>query len=160
MLRAAFIFAATFCLVTAASAQTVAYFPRVLATTQTDTGLALSNPTADSASVTLTFFNSEGNVVGAPAMLTVQSGGQIARRPSELFSGAGTAGLGPHDFEHFRGGGVLPQRRFRFDHRRRRIRAGFPIFDFPLDRAERYDLYGNHSDKHVRFTGLGAADSV
>ncbi len=66
-------------------AQNAAFFPRVVATSEATSGLALSNPTADGASVTLSFFGQDGKPAGSPVVIAVNSGGQIARLTTEFF---------------------------------------------------------------------------
>jgi hypothetical protein len=67
------------------AAQSVSYFPRVLTAGGTPTGLALSNPTSSTANVTLSFFGTDGMIVGTPASLVLVPGGQVARLATELF---------------------------------------------------------------------------
>ena len=66
-------------------AQSTFYFPRVVATTGTATGIAISNPTALPATVTLTYFDKNGGTIANPATVSVSSAGQIARLSTELF---------------------------------------------------------------------------
>ncbi len=68
--------------------QSVFYFPRVLATADTATGIALSNPTLDPAVITMTYYDSAGAIVGTPVTVNVGSAGQIARLSTELFTEA------------------------------------------------------------------------
>ena len=70
------------------AAQSTFYFPRVLATADTATGIALSNPTQDTASITMTYFSDTGTVIGSPAIVSIGSAGQIAKLSTEFFTGA------------------------------------------------------------------------
>jgi hypothetical protein len=68
--------------------QSVFYLPRVLAIPGTQTGIALSNPTVDPASVSMTYYRSDGSVIDTPQPITIPAAGQIARLSTELFSNA------------------------------------------------------------------------
>src|SRR5437867_703915 len=63
------------------------YFPRVMTVSNTLTGLALSNPTADAAAITMTYYNTAGTVIGNPAVLSVAGSGQTARLLTEFYPG-------------------------------------------------------------------------
>ncbi len=73
-----------------ASAQTVLRFPRVVSGSETYTGIAVSNPTPEAATVTLTAYTPEGSVwtgagISNPETVTVPAGGQLARLTREVF---------------------------------------------------------------------------
>ena len=69
-------------------AQSTFYFPRVLAAADTATGIALSNPTQDTANITMTYFSNTGTVIGSPVTVAIGSAGQIAKLSTEFFTGA------------------------------------------------------------------------
>jgi YVTN family beta-propeller protein len=70
------------------SAQSVLQFPRVIATNDVYTGIAVGNPTTAEASVTLTAYLPDGSPLAAaknPVAVTIPPAGQLAKTFSELF---------------------------------------------------------------------------
>src|SRR5437867_3305035 len=70
-----------------AHSQSTFYFPRVVTASDTLTGMALSNPGSDAATVTLTYYSPDGTVAGT-ADRNIPAGGQVAGLANEFFSTA------------------------------------------------------------------------
>jgi hypothetical protein len=70
--------------------QSVLNFPRVIATPQIFTGIAVSNPTSSEASVTFAVFQPDGTALQSPRTITIPAGGQYARQFTEIFPPTGT----------------------------------------------------------------------
>src|SRR5437870_118917 len=81
------LFAIFFGLPLTARAQATFYVPRVLAASNSSTGIALSNPSADRAAITMNYYGADGTLIGGPVSVNLEAASQIARLSTEFFPG-------------------------------------------------------------------------